>query len=344
MLNKIGNIYDEKTLQEKFNFDELEEKEIKIVENGKKPSVDIKSLFIVKQPIPEPFFEEKIIKIFLEKINPKEEIKILLKSILDTDNIFIKKIKKELTIKNNTKNKPDKLLFKITKEKTLLGRKKKHDTTHRIHDKYSPDNIINKIKSILKKYLIIFVNNIIYSLYNRKELNQIFVKYNLPNHKSPFIIKDLDYKSIVNMKRKKENLDLLQLSVKEFLSKNISSKYRSLQSENLSQDNKSIIETLSENENNKNIFIFVFNELKIEDWLDIFIHQKNLNDFPSFNNLESNQAAIIKNSLVRICDFLDYIKDDKNYFFCFILLIYNYKRYYLIKRERKKKKENRKIK
>ena len=89
----------------------------------------------------------------------------------------------------------------------------------------------------------------------------------------------------------------------------------------------------------KNLFYFVFIELKLENWLDIFIHQKKLIDFPLFNQLNYDMSRIVEKSLVRIEDFFDVlIKQGDIYFVCFLLLIYNYKRYYAIKRGRNREK------
>ena len=71
-----------------------------------------------------------------------------LKNILEQLNIKINKryTKSDKNIKNNNN------ILKRNK-----GRKRKDDFSIPFHNKYAPDNIINKIKNILKKYLIIFV-------------------------------------------------------------------------------------------------------------------------------------------------------------------------------------------
>ena len=93
------------------------------------------------------------------------------------------------------------------------------------------------------------------------------------------------------------------------------------------------------NKENNNLFNFIFRELKIEDWLNIFIHQKELNDFAAFNSLENSQKNIVEKSLVRIEEYFDELLNEGDiYFYCFILLIYNFKRYFVIKQERRCKK------
>ena len=87
-----------------------------------------------------------------------------------------------------------------------------------------------------------------------------------------------------------------------------------------------------------NLYNFIFNSLKIEDWLNIFIYQKELNDFCSFNYLGENQKKIIEESFLKIDNFFDKLSEEGDlYFFCFLLLIYNFKRYFLIKQERQGK-------
>ena len=137
---------------------------------------------------------------------------------------------------------------------------------------------------------------------------------------------------------------MLNLSVRKFLSFNISTRYRKInikENRNLIKYNKIIIDYLFKEEKNREIFNFIFNELDLEDWLDIFIRKKDLNDFPQFIHLNINQAKIIEENLIRIENIFDELySEGEIYFVCFILLIYNYKRYFLIKPERKNKNFN----
>ena len=299
------------------------------------------SIFTINRTIPEPFLEKDIIHIICSKIETNKKFIYILNSPSNIQDIFVKKVKKEITdkiIKRNNK------LIKEKKNKNKSGRKRKDDESIRIHNKYTPDNIINKIKNILKKYLLIFVNNIIFFLYDKEKIKEILTNLNLPKHISLSLIKDIDYKSISNQKKKKDNLALLNLSVRKLLSFNISGRYRIIfknGNKNLFQYNKLIIDYLFTDENNRPIFNFIFNEINLDNWLDIFIHRKELNEFPQFNILDINQARIIEKSLVRIEDYFDELSEEGDiYFFCFILLIYNYKRYYLIKPEKNRRRNN----
>ena len=114
--------------------------------------------------------------------------------------------------------------------------------------------------------------------------------------------------------------------------------------ENLSKYNKIIIDYLFRDDKSKDIFNFVFKELKLEDWMNIFIHQKELNDLLSFYILDNKQRRIVEESFVRIEAFLDELSSEGDiYFFCFLLLIFNYKRYYSVKQERKRKNKMKKF-
>ena len=73
-----------------------------------------------------------------------------------------------------------------------------------------------------------FVNNIIISVYGSKRINEIRTILNLPKHASLSLIKDINYKSIANKTRKKDNLDLLTFSIEDFLSCDVSTRYRKI--------------------------------------------------------------------------------------------------------------------
>jgi len=299
--------------------------------------------FIIKRPIPNLLSEKDIFTTMEEKININKKIKEILYSVQNITNILIDNVKKEIEQTNNARYKKN---SRENKNESKLGRKKKNDYSFRYHSKYAPDNIINKIKNVLKKYLIIFVNNVINSLYKKQQKISLLNKLNLPVHNTSSLIKDIDYKSMAKKKKKSDNLELINFKIKEFLSQNISSRYKNLNKveKDLSNYNTLVIKGLlddNKNKENNNLFNFIFSELKIEDWLNIFIHQKELNDFAAFNSLENSQKNIVEKSLVRIEEYFDELLDEGDiYFYCFILLIYNFKRYFVIKQERRCKKLN----
>lgn len=310
---------------------------------GNKISQKFPFHFIIKRPIPNLLSEKDIFTTMEEKININKNIKEILYSVQNITNILIDNVKKEITQTNNARYKKN---SRENKNESKLGRKKKDDYSFRYHSKYAPDNIINKIKNVLKKYLIIFVNNVINSLYKKQQKISLLNKLNLPVHNTSSLIKDIDYKSMAKKKKKSDNLELINFKIKEFLSQNISSRYKNLNKveKDLSNYNTLVIKGLlddNKNKENNNLFNFIFSELKIEDWLNIFIHQKELNDFAAFNSLENSQKNIVEKSLVRIEEYFDELLDEGDiYFYCFILLIYYFKRYFVIKQERRCKKLN----
>ena len=291
-------------------------------------------------------YEDDIIRIIQNKTNINEKIKKIFDSYQNIqNNDCLQNVKKVITERIDKRKK--RINKEIKNEEIQFGRKKKDDLSIRNHNKYAPDNIINKIKNTIKKYLILFVNNIISSIYGVSKINEILTSLNLPKHASHALIKDIDYKSLAHKIRKKDNLDLLNFSIEKFLSHNVSTRYGKInktKNGDLNKYNKIIIDYLLKDEKNKNIFNFLFKELNLEDWMDIFIHKKELNDLLSFYLLDSKQREIVEESFVRIDDFFQELSAEGDvYFFCFILLIFNYKRYYLVKQERKGKNENKKI-
>ena len=80
--------------------------------------------------------------------------------------------------------------------------------------------------------------------------------------------------------------------------------------------------------------------MKLEDFLDIFIYKKEIDDIPSFNELNSQEKVIIEKCFVRIEPYLKELLDENDYIYliCFLILIYNYRRYFSIKAERNRKK------
>ena len=149
-----------------------------------------------------------------------------------------------------------------------------------------------------------------------EQLNQMLsgLGLNLPEIKATEVLKKI---SKINKRGKLDNLNLLNLTIKDYISKDISRKTSTLPLDY----NKRIIQKLLEDEENKDIFNFIFNELKLEDWLDIYLYKKEIDNF-----IDSNE---IRESLIRIDNtFLEMKKVDKLYLNCFTLMIYNYKRYF----------------
>ena len=246
-------------------------------------------------------------------------------------------IKDKLLLKPNERRKnlggfreiKDKNIKNIIKS----GRKKKSDISNRFHNKYSSDNLIDKIKNMINISLVSFCNKIISSIYEDKiKIKEIFSSARLSKKISKTkIIKDINYNFIYNKKKAHEILDLLNITIKDYLCNKISQKYANTPDEY----NKLIINQLLLDNKYKDIFDFIFNHIKIKDWFDLFIYKKDLKDISKYKSLKRNEKIIIKNNLVRINDYLIKIyQKDETYFQCLVMCIYNFNRFLMVKEER----------
>ena len=135
---------------------------------------------------------------------------------------------------------------------------------------------------------------------------------------------------------KKESI-LELLSLKDLLSKNISTKYSTL-----SQDfNKKIIDEILLKEKDNEIISFVFN-MTFGEWFDIFTFKKEIGDVKV---IDEDSIKLIIQQFERVDKLLTGIYDshDKNYFPIFAYLIYNYERWFFIKQSRQPKQKKDKI-
>ena len=270
-----------------------------------------------------PKFKDKNIfdKIFI--MNPK----ILALEENMSDNIFLQK-------KRRNKN-----LSHTNEPKKKLGRKKNGDTLGKInskHNKYSQDNIIKKIKSKLLHFLVEFLNNLLNSILKKNKINSyIKIVKNIEDNKIPKnvgLIKDLDYKNVIDRVKKEKNLEFFDMKLKDFLSSEISSKYKTLQKDS----NKRIIEEILKEENENEIINFVFN-LTFRQWLDSFLYKKEIKDY---KNLDNEKINIINYHFKRVDDLLIeiYREFNTNYLSCYIFYLFNIERWYFIKMGRKSSK------
>jgi hypothetical protein len=294
-------------------------------------------LFKIDNKIPLSYLEDNI-NTKIIKMNLSKEIKNKLLLDKTLKNIYIENVKNDLVIKKKGRKK-NFINTLMNNSNVVRGRKSKGDKTIRKHTKYSSDNITNKIKNILKKFLIIFLNNIINNIYDRTKREKILklIDNTISKKKSNNLIKDIEHDITFNIKAKKNNLELLDNTIKNFLSHPISGKV----SIDLPNFNELVIEELLKDEENKDIFNFIFNKITIGNWLDIFIFQKEFNeDFYDFNSLNNAKKQVIIDNLIRIDNILLSIyENDKIYFYCFLLLIYNYRRFFMLKDGRNRQKK-----
>ena len=297
--------------------------------------------------IPEPFMEQQInAKIRIMNMNKEQKEKYFLetKEICDKiylvrDKIMLKKNERRRHLKRKNgvfenKNKDE------SNETIKTGRKKKSDGTNRFHNKYSLDNLFNKAKNMINKSLIEFINILINKIYTKEKIKRMFLELNIEKKKSNSklikVIKDNQYNFIKDKKKSSDILKLFSLTIKEYLCNEISTKYTNLPSDY----NEKVIKWILKDDKNKEISDFIFNKLKIEDWVDIFLYRKKLKDYFAFNSINQNSQKIIKENIIGIDYYFQEIyldnkgNADKEYFHCFLLLIYNLRRYIMIKEKR----------
>jgi hypothetical protein len=298
--------------------------------------IKLKPFFEIKKDIPSPFLEKDIINKF-KIMDFDKETKIKFISCINKASDKKEEIKDKLLLKPNERRKnlggvreiKDKNIKNIIKS----GRKKKSDISNRFHNKYSSDNLIDKIKNMINISLVSFCNKIISSIYEDKiKIKEIFSSARLSKKISKTkIIKDINYNFIYNKKKAHEILDLLNITIKDYLCNKISQKYANTPDEY----NKLIINQILLDNKYKDIFDFIFNHIKIKDWFDLFIYKKDLKDISKYKSLKRNEKIIIKNNLVRINDYLIKIyQKDETYFQCLVMCIYNFNRFLMVKEER----------
>lgn len=228
-----------------------------------------------------------------------------------------------------------KVKLKLSKDNNNeLAKKKRENTSIKKHDKYHGDNIIKKIKLKLFESFLKFVNNVINANLEESKLIKLnkFLRPLLKKIKIfESLLKIIEYKYIDRL-NKKLDVEILQMKFKEIFSKDISPKYSKLKPES----NREIINNLI-NEEKDNIKIqFVLN-MKFKDYLDVFTYKKAFNNLPDYD--EEKVGTLINNFEYMDKLILDIYREnpDDNYLLYFIIYLYNYERYFHLKRERTRK-------
>ena len=264
---------------------------------------------------------EKIIK----NDENKKKFNNKVRSFIDIN--CIEKAEKEihLTGQKRIREENDNLYILINndEEKRLKrGRKPKGNNNNEIHDKMSSDNITKKIKAKLFLYALYFLNNI----------------SNRANENNKNKLMKLDYK-FINRLNRKIDLKYLDTSLKDLFSMDISNKYRRMSAISKNYNRITIEKILNEEDDT---ILFAFN-MTFRDWLDLFTFKKsvadimNSYDLSNYKNIDSER---IEKSMVGIDHLLNKIADkiDEKYFSYFIFHLYNYERWFYIKRGREMKK------
>ena len=294
-------------------------------------------------------FEDNINEIIRRmKLNEEEKKGILLdedKSSEEIETIWMELTNEKIRRRDEIKEKNNKKKVKDVAIKFKQGRKRKDDNTKRKRNKYSTYNIMKKIKNKIIHYLLLFINKLIKSLYSKEQINEILFELDLPQIKSynkPIqVIKKIEHEIYAKNTKKDENLKFLNSTIKTYLSNNISKKFIGIPP----NSNEIIMSRLLQDEDKKDIFNFIFNELRLEDWLNIFTYQRDLGHYAKNENiLNKKHILVISKNLIRIenllLELISSDDKDKNYFHCFIILFYNFKEFLNKKESRKRKKKD----
>ena len=308
LTEKQVNINDsDENKQDKINDSDENKLKTSLAENNKESS-QVQMSEEIKESSTHNYFSENEINILIRQFNISKELKLNLLLEADTNFSTIQKIKRVLEMTRITRGKRIKLNLDY-ETINQRGRKLKQDETIRNHNQYSPDNIISKIINIIYESILDFINNLINAVYNDEEKRNIFDELNLSKLKSnknlKQIIKKNNYDIRLNFRKKNEILKLLDSSLKDNLSIEISAKYD--ENNFPSNYNELIINKLLNDEKNKEIFQFILEGLKIEEYIDIFIHKKKLKDFPSYSLLRKEQKNLIKEKIGTIEKYINKI-------------------------------------
>ena len=247
----------------------------------------------------------------------------------------------ELLLNTNIENNDIKKIKSVLESDKIKRVKKNSDNSYR------SDSILSKIINLINLSLLNFINKLIRSLYSKEEIKKILEQLNLLKKISgkdlKEIIKNNDYEFRYELTKKDEKLKLLNWTLKDYFSTNISSKFKYP-----INYNKLVIEKILEEKTNKDIFEFILNDLLIIDWLEIFLYKKDLSELKKFSLLNDDKKDKIEKNLERVDKYINdkyinkYFKNDKNYYHCFILIIYNLKRYLINKEARNRNKKEKK--
>jgi hypothetical protein len=205
------------------------------------------------------------------------------------------------------------------KEKMKRGRKRTRGNNNKSdHNKFSDDNIRRKIKSLLLKYTLKFINDRIYSMYNGNIGQGIYKKQ----------LKTIEQSQVSNATIE-FNQKLLKKTLGEIFSKDISGKYTNF----CKEQNKLVIQSLrikEEDENKREYFKRLFN-LTFTDCLKQFRgdeHFEELEGLKLFDNINE----ILFKYLNKYTDGKEYIKELRYY-------LQNYENITNTKKGKKRKKK-----
>ena len=280
-------------------------------------------LFEFNKELPPKYFSENLINDIIIKFDISEELKLNL--LFDSD------------IKNKNIEQLKRVLESDTKKRRKKGNK----------SLYRTDHILRELINIINSSLLNFINNLITSLYTKEKIYQILDGIILLNKITDNDMKEVIKKNAYTIRSRlytrEKKLNLLNLTLKNYLCAKISPKCTTYPS----NYNQLIIDKILNDEDNKNIFDFILNDLLIKDWIEIFLYKKDFKDFDKYILIDKSQQKIIKENLERVDKNINKIykkhKNDKIYFHCFFLIAYNLYRFLLLKEKRNKNQNEEKM-
>ena len=301
---------------------------------------EIKIVDIDKITPPDYFSLSKIKDLLKQKLHP-DTFKELNDSIFQDENMF----EVETSINNpiflGQKKKRKQKKIKMNNSDKSIAKEKQKDISKGKHDKYCGDNIMKKIKKILLEGFLQFENNVINNSLSKTKLinyKKIIRPFNKNSEKFEDLLKIINYKKILRLE-KKTNLSELYMSFHQLFTNDIISPRFSL----LNPDsNKLIIENILKEEN-KNKDIALAMNMKFKDWIDIFTYKK---DISSIINLDSESPINFEQCIEHVDNLILEIfrkNQNDNYILYFLLYLYNYKRWFAVKRGRNRVSRNSEI-
>ena len=188
------------------------------------------------------------------------------------------------------------------------------------HNRYYADNIIKKIKAKLFDYCFKFINKMINK--NDEEGLQLF---------------KIDYKYIDQLHRKK-NLELFEMPLMDLFSLDVSRKFRTKSIDYNKIIINGILEQTIEIEDFDTI-MFLF-KITLNDWIDLFTYKKDILTLVNEYNAVNVNYTKIQNNFIGVNHLLNEIStnNDDKYYSLFLLYVFNFQRWFYIKKGRNNKK------
>lgn len=229
---------------------------------------------------------------------------------------------------NNSTNKGETFLIKkIPKKNKLLGRKKKSNNSHieknqiKCHDKSSGDNMTRKLKTQLIHSILNIINKSLNEEEKKENSRKKILKY---NYTKVFLLNiDTNIKSNINVLY---NRQLLGTKIKDIFSSNICANCLKTNKLELNYNKKFIENIYRENNKKKTIKILE------KTFLQCLEHYRHSKYYEELKGLE-----------IEYVNFINEMKDEKQYIDNFKKFVNRFEIYYKEKFSRKERKKNKNI-